>query len=135
VTSVELKGTGVEVVLSIKKENQSRVTTDSHAAIGAMSLLGEPLIDVSPSSTGTPLKDGDVIKSVKPATQLSDVAGPANEGIIEATALLKDIRGGKGTVGKLFTDQALLQRDERADSRRPTRSPRRSTRAAARSAS
>src|SRR6187200_321261 len=31
VTSVELKGTGVEVVLSIKKENQSRVTTDSHA--------------------------------------------------------------------------------------------------------
>ena len=107
VTSVELKGTGVEVVLSIKKENQGRVTTDSHAAIGAMSLLGEPLIDVSPSSTGTPLKDGDVIKSVKPATQLSDVAGSANEGIIEATALLKDIRGGKGTVGKLFTDEAL----------------------------
>jgi len=107
VTRVELQGTGVEVVLSLKKENQSRVTTESHASIGAMSLLGEPLIDVSPSATGTPLKDGDTIKSVKPATQLSDVAGSANEGIIEATALLKDIRGGKGTVGKLFTDQAL----------------------------
>jgi phospholipid/cholesterol/gamma-HCH transport system substrate-binding protein len=107
VTRVALQGTGVEVVLSLKKENQSRVTTDSHAAIGAMSLLGEPLIDVSPASTGTPLKDGDYIKSVKPATQLSDVAGSANDGILEATALLKDIRGGKGTVGKLFTDQAL----------------------------
>ena len=107
VTKVELEGTGVAVVLSLKKENQSRVTTDSHASIGSMSLLGEPLIDVSPASTGTPLKDGDSIKSVKPATQLSDVAGSANEGIIEATALLKDIRGGKGTVGKLFTDQAL----------------------------
>jgi phospholipid/cholesterol/gamma-HCH transport system substrate-binding protein len=107
VTRVELKGTGVEVVLALKKENRDRVTTDSHVSIGAMSLLGEPLIDVSPSSTGTPLKDGDFIKSVKPATQLSEVAGSANEGLVEATALLKDIRGGKGTVGKLITDQAL----------------------------
>src|SRR4051812_29649636 len=109
VTDVRLAGTGVEVVLSIKKENQSRVTSDSRASIGAMSLLGEPLIDVSPASTGTPLKDGDLIKSNKPATQLSDVAGSANEGIVEATALLKDIREGKGTVGKLFTDEQLYR--------------------------
>src|SRR3954468_15033317 len=107
VTRVELKGTGVEVQISLKKENQSRVTSESRASIGAMSLLGEPLIDVSPASTGTPLKDGEFIKSNKPATQLSEVAGSANEGIVEATQLLKDIRGGKGTVGKLFTDQAL----------------------------
>src|SRR3954464_6403317 len=66
VTRVELSGAGVEVGLSIKKENRSRVTSDSRASIGAMSLLGEPLIDVSPSSTGTPLKDGDHIVSVKP---------------------------------------------------------------------
>src|SRR3982751_4828529 len=109
VTSVELKGGGVEVLLSLKKENQVRVTSESRASIGAMSLLGEPLIDVSPASTGTPLKDGDYIKSNKPATQLSDVAGSANEGIVEATGLLRDIRGGKGTVGKLFTDEALYR--------------------------
>jgi phospholipid/cholesterol/gamma-HCH transport system substrate-binding protein len=107
VTKVELKGTAVEVVLSLKEENQSRVTTDSVASLGAMSLLGEPLIDVSAADTGTPLKNGDTIKSIPPKTQLSDVAGSANEGIVEATGLLKDIRGGKGTVGKLFTDQAL----------------------------
>src|SRR6185503_18497098 len=59
VTDVRLSGTGVEVALSIKKENQTRVTSDSRASIGAMSLLGEPLIDVSPAATGTPLKDGD----------------------------------------------------------------------------
>jgi len=109
VTRVELKGTGVEVQISLKKENQSRVTSESRASIGAMSLLGEPLIDVSPASTGTPLKDGEFIKSNKPATQLSEVAGSANEGIVEATQLLKDIRGGKGTVGKLFTDEALYR--------------------------
>ena len=109
VTKVELVGAGVDVHLSIKKENQSRVTTDSYASIGAMSLLGEPLIDVSPSATGTPLKNGDVIKSKKPASQLSDVAETANEGIVEATALLKDIRAGKGSVGKLFSEDKLYR--------------------------
>jgi phospholipid/cholesterol/gamma-HCH transport system substrate-binding protein len=109
VTDVRLSGTGVEVRLSIKEENQSRVTTDSRASIGSMSLLGEPLIDVSPSTTGTPLKDGDTIKSVPPAPLMSDVTASANASITEATALLKDIRGGKGTVGKLFTDEQLYR--------------------------
>jgi phospholipid/cholesterol/gamma-HCH transport system substrate-binding protein len=109
VTKVELAGAGVEVRLSIKEENQSRVTTDSFASIGAMSLLGEPLIDVSASTTGTPLKDGDTIKSKRPASQLSDVAETANEGIVQATALLKDIREGKGSVGKLFTEDKLYR--------------------------
>ncbi|HYT68671.1 MAG TPA: MlaD family protein [Vicinamibacterales bacterium] len=109
VTRVRLAGSGVEVVLSLKKENRVRVTTDSRATIGAMSLLGEPLIDVSPASTGTPLKEGDFIKANKPAAQLSDVTASANEGIVEAAALLKDIRTGKGTVGKLFTDEALYR--------------------------
>ena len=109
VTSVELRGAGVEVGLSIKKENRARVTSDSRASIGSMSLLGEPLIDVSPASTGTPLNDGDTIVSVKPPVQFNDVAESANEGIVTATALLKDIRAGKGTVGKLFTDEALYR--------------------------
>ena len=109
VTDVRLSGTGVEVLLSIKKENQPRVTTDSRASIGSMSLLGEPLIDVSPSSTGTPLKEGDTIKSVPPAPLMSDVTASANASITEATALLKDIREGKGTVGKLFTDEQLYR--------------------------
>jgi phospholipid/cholesterol/gamma-HCH transport system substrate-binding protein len=109
VSKVELSGTGVDVHLSIKKENQSRVTTDSFASIGAMSLLGEPLIDVSPASTGTPLKDGDVIRSKRPPAAIGDVAETANEGIVQATALLKDIREGRGSLGKLFTDDQLYK--------------------------
>lgn len=109
VTRVELSGAGVEVGLSIKKENRSRVTSESRASIGSMSLLGEPLIDISASTSGTPLKDGDTIMSTKPPVVFSDVAESANEGIVTATALLKDIRAGKGTVGKLFTDEALYR--------------------------
>lgn len=109
VTDVHLSGTGVEVLLSIKKENQSRVTTESRASIGSMSLLGEPLIDVSPASTGTPLKEGDVIKSVPPSPLMSDVTASANAGLTEATGLLKDIRDGKGSLGKLVTDEQLYR--------------------------
>ena len=97
VTSVELIGAGVEVALSIKKENQSRVTTDSRASIGSMSLLGEPLIDISPS-IGRHAAQGRRHASSRPSrrSQLHDVAETANEGIVEATALLKDIRDGQG---------------------------------------
>jgi phospholipid/cholesterol/gamma-HCH transport system substrate-binding protein len=109
VTRVELSGSGVEVGLSIKKENRSRVTTESRASIGSMSLLGEPLIDVSPATSGTPLNDGDTLKSTKPPVAFSDVAETANQGIESATALLKDIQAGKGTVGKLFTDESLYK--------------------------
>jgi phospholipid/cholesterol/gamma-HCH transport system substrate-binding protein len=109
VTAVRLAGSGVEVELSIKKENQGRVTSDSRASIGSMSLLGEPLIDVSPASTGTPLKDGDTILSTKPPVQIADVAASAKDGVEQATALLKDIRSGKGTIGKLFTDEELYK--------------------------
>ena len=75
-----------------------------------MSLLGEPLIDVSPASTGHAAQ-GRRLHQIEQAARRScrDVAGSANEGIVEATALLKDIRGGKGTVGKLFTDEQLYK--------------------------
>jgi phospholipid/cholesterol/gamma-HCH transport system substrate-binding protein len=109
VTSVELKGSGVEVGLSIRKDNQPRVTTDSRAALASVSLLGESLIELSAASTGTPLKDGDYVKSSPLAPQIADVTGTAQQGLTEATALLKDIRGGRGTVGQLFTNDALFK--------------------------
>jgi phospholipid/cholesterol/gamma-HCH transport system substrate-binding protein len=109
VTDVALSGAGVEVKLSIKKENRPRVTTDSRASIGSMSLLGEPLIDITAATSGTPLKDGDTLVSVKPPVQFNEVAASANESITNATALLKDLRAGRGTMGKLFTDESLYR--------------------------
>src|SRR5256885_5686438 len=54
VTDVDFAGPSVEVKLSLRREMQSRVTTDSRASIGSLSLLGEPIIDVTPAATGTP---------------------------------------------------------------------------------
>ena len=58
VSEVQLSGAEVEVLLEVKKGNEERITTNSRAAIGSLSLLGEPVIDISPSTTGTPRCSG-----------------------------------------------------------------------------
>jgi phospholipid/cholesterol/gamma-HCH transport system substrate-binding protein len=109
VTDVVLSGAEVEVLLEVKKGNERRITTDSRASLGSLSLLGEPVIDISPSMTGTPLNDGDYLPAGRAPGQLADVADGARESLAQITAVLKDIRGGKGTVGKLFSDDQLYK--------------------------
>jgi len=109
VTEVEFSGAAVQVTLSVKDDMQQRITSESRASIGSLSLLGEPVIDISPAATGTPLKDGDFIPSGKGAAAITDVAASASAGLDQATGLLRDIRAGKGTVGKLFTDEQLYR--------------------------
>jgi phospholipid/cholesterol/gamma-HCH transport system substrate-binding protein len=109
VSTVELSGADVEVVIEVKKGNEQRITTDSRAKIGSLSLLGEPVIDISPATTGTPLKDGDTIPSGRAPGQLADVAESARESLDSVNLILQDIRAGKGTVGKIFTDDQLYK--------------------------
>jgi phospholipid/cholesterol/gamma-HCH transport system substrate-binding protein len=109
VSSVALTGAEVEVVLQVKKGNEERITSDSRASIGSLSLLGEPVIDISPTVTGTPLKDGDYIPAGRAPGQLADVADGARQSLEHITAMLQDIRAGKGTVGKLFSDDELYK--------------------------
>ena len=109
VASVELSGADVEVIVEVKKGNEQRITTDSRAKIGSLSLLGEPVIDISPATTGTPLKDGDTIPSTRAPGQLGDVAESARASLESVNALLQDVRSGKGTMGRLFTDDELYK--------------------------
>jgi phospholipid/cholesterol/gamma-HCH transport system substrate-binding protein len=109
VSEVQLSGAEVEVVLKVNEENKPRITTESRASIGSLSLLGEPVIDVSPATSGTPLNDGDFLPSTRAAGQLADVAEGATQSLAQVTAILQDIRTGKGTVGKIFTDDQLYR--------------------------
>jgi phospholipid/cholesterol/gamma-HCH transport system substrate-binding protein len=109
VTDVRFSGAEVEVVVEVNDAMQPRITTDSRASIGSLSLLGEPVIDITPSATGTPLEDGAYLESAPARGQITDVAASATDTLNEATLVLRDLRAGKGSVGRLFTDDALYR--------------------------
>jgi phospholipid/cholesterol/gamma-HCH transport system substrate-binding protein len=109
VTDIEFAGAEVEVTLEVNEAQQERITEQSRASIGSLSLLGEPIIVISPSSQGRRLVDGDFIQSEAAATGIAGLAQPVQVGVEELTSLIRDIRAGKGTVGKLMTDEAVYR--------------------------
>jgi len=109
VTDMDFIGADVQVTVEVNKEHRSRITDQSRASLGSLSLLGEPTIEISPASSGTPLKDGDFIPSARTPGQISDVTENATQTLEQTTALIKEIRSGKGTVGKLFTDDQVYR--------------------------
>jgi phospholipid/cholesterol/gamma-HCH transport system substrate-binding protein len=109
VSEVTFAGDKVEVVVEIAEDNQSRVTTASRAMLGSVSLLGESAVDITSASEGTPIPEWGYIPTGRQAASFTAVAAEAADGITEATNLLRDIRNGRGTIGKLFTDEALYR--------------------------
>lgn len=109
VSDVTFAGDKVEVVITIASENQARVTTGSRATLGSVSLLGESAVDITAASAGTPIPEWGYVPTGRQASSFNEVAAEAADGITEATNLLRDIRSGRGTIGKLFTDEALYQ--------------------------
>jgi phospholipid/cholesterol/gamma-HCH transport system substrate-binding protein len=109
VSDVQFAGSQVEVTLEISEDVKDKITEQSRAMIGSISLLGETAIDIATVGIGRPLPDWGYIQSTKTPGQIAEVAEQANAGITEITALLKDIRAGKGTLGKLITDDAVYK--------------------------
>ena len=109
VEDVAISGTDVEVTFQLAREMQPRITTSSVAMIGAVSLLGEASLDLTISQQGTPVPEFGYVPSRRTPGQLADVAEGATKSLEQATQLIRDIRDGKGTVGKLFTDEALYR--------------------------
>ncbi len=109
VTRVQLDGDGVEAWLEVADEVRPLVTDRSLAVIGAISLLGEGAIDITPAPGGTPIPDWGYVPSGVDPTSIAALSAVAGHGLDEATRLLADLRAGKGTVGRLFTDDAAYR--------------------------
>lgn len=107
VTAIRFVGQEVEMDLEIHEDMQQRVRTTSRATIGSVSLLGEGAVDITASTTGDPIPELGYVPTGDAAAQFSDVTTRANKGITELTALIEDMRAGKGTVGRLMTDERL----------------------------
>jgi phospholipid/cholesterol/gamma-HCH transport system substrate-binding protein len=106
VTDVHFAEAQVEVILEVSKRVRSMITDRSEAAMGTLSLLGEPIIVIRASQEGQPLAD-DAYLSVGTGTGVADLAVTAQRSAKEAAHLLADVRAGRGSVGQLFTDEAL----------------------------
>jgi phospholipid/cholesterol/gamma-HCH transport system substrate-binding protein len=109
VAEVDLAGNQVEVVMEINRNYQQQVTTDSRASLGSVSLLGESAVDITASRSGLPIPEWGYVPSGRAAGSLTEVTTKATEGIQELTLILQDIRGGRGTIGRLFSDDALYR--------------------------
>src|SRR6266545_461053 len=92
-----------------------RIRTDSTAQQGSPSLLGnEMLINISPgTSVGQSVKDYAILPSSSSntvndfATSGTDLAQRLSKLSDEIGSIVRDVKGGKGTVGRLFNDEAL----------------------------
>jgi phospholipid/cholesterol/gamma-HCH transport system substrate-binding protein len=92
-----------------------RIRTDSTAQQGSPSLLGnEMLINITPGSQlGKPIDDNAILPSSSSntvndfATSGTDLAQRLSKLSDEINGIVKDVKDGKGTVGRLFSDEAL----------------------------
>jgi phospholipid/cholesterol/gamma-HCH transport system substrate-binding protein len=109
VEATDLVGEQVEVTMELPTERQPLITTRSVATLGSVSLLGEGAVDITASDQGTPIPEWGYVPSGRAVGSINDVAVQATEGIEQLTQVLADIRAGRGTVGQLFTNDALYR--------------------------
>jgi len=107
VTGVEFAGAQVDAVFEVKTTMRERITDQSLATLGSVSLLGESSVDINPAVSGTPIPDYGYVPTGRSKGSIVDVSEQASAGIEQITGLVKDVREGKGTIGKLMTDEQL----------------------------
>jgi phospholipid/cholesterol/gamma-HCH transport system substrate-binding protein len=107
VDAVDFVGEQVDVTMAINDNMQERIRTESKASLGSVSLLGESAVDITPSTQGTPIPEGGYVPFGGERPQLEDVTARAARSVDEITGLVQDLRQGKGTAGRLLTDEAL----------------------------
>ncbi len=102
----------IEVIMRIDKNYQTEVRTDSVASLVTEGLLGNRYVTIRRGLTGTPLKEGDEVKgqeekAIKQVVERSaEVLGNLSALSDQIRQLVDGVQRGKGTLGKLLTDDA-----------------------------
>jgi phospholipid/cholesterol/gamma-HCH transport system substrate-binding protein len=109
VKEVQFAGEQVDVVFDMKRDLRDRITTASMARLGSVSLLGESSVDISPSTAGTPIPEWGYVPAGTAPKLIADITDQASTSIDQINGLIKDLRAGKGTAGKLMTDEQLYR--------------------------
>lgn len=100
----------VRVDMQIEEDIRKFIKTDAQAIISSEGLMGNKAISLTPGDSGTVIKDGDSIATFKPA-DMDMIMAKLNKTMDNASSITGDmavithnIRKGKGSVGKLFSD-------------------------------
>lgn len=107
VTSVEFSGSLIDVGMVLNERTRPLITAKSRASIGSLSLLGEPIIEISAAPDGAVLAEGAYLESTGAGSPINDLATQARDSLAEAQTLVAELRTGKGTIGRLFTDEKI----------------------------
>jgi phospholipid/cholesterol/gamma-HCH transport system substrate-binding protein len=107
VSELNFVGDRVEVVMEVNRDHQSRITSTSVASLGSVSVLGEAAVDITAASDGTPVPEWGYVRSGPATGTIGDVAMRASVAMNETSALVADLRAGRGTLGKFLTDDRL----------------------------
>jgi phospholipid/cholesterol/gamma-HCH transport system substrate-binding protein len=107
VTEIDFAGEQIDVTFQVNKEVRDKITTESTATLGSVSLLGEGAVDVTPSSAGTPVPEWGYVKAGRTPAQIAEITDQASQGMAMVNRLVAGISSGQGTVGKLLTDDRL----------------------------
>lgn len=110
-------GNHLSLTLSINQEVRDHIRANSLVRVRTQGLLGDRFIDIAPGTPPAPvLQPGDTIQSV-PAVEFEELLVTAATTLEGARALIDDLRQitrtlieGRGTLGRLLTDDALYQR-------------------------
>jgi phospholipid/cholesterol/gamma-HCH transport system substrate-binding protein len=107
VRTVEFVGNQVEVGFELLDDVRPLVTNRSSATLGSLSLLGEPIVDITAGAGGAPLADWSYVPSAVSPGSFEGLTATASASLRQMDALLADVRAGRGTLGRLVTDDAL----------------------------
>ena len=101
----------IEIVMRVGKKYEDDIMTDSAASLVTEGLLGNRYVNISLGVTGTPLKDGQEVpgseeKAMAQVVERSaDVLANLQALSEEVQDLIHGVKEGKGTLGKLLTDE------------------------------
>jgi phospholipid/cholesterol/gamma-HCH transport system substrate-binding protein len=104
----------LKVVMSVNKELQEQVRSDSKAHVRTMGLLGDKVLDINPGSPRySVLREGDTLRA-DPALDYEAVLQQAAGAVGDVVSLTHDLKAltggivsGEGTVGQMVTNRSL----------------------------
>jgi phospholipid/cholesterol/gamma-HCH transport system substrate-binding protein len=97
------KSRNIEVVMKLDKRFQDDILTDSTATLVTEGLLGNRYVNIARGFTGVQLKENQEVAGTAEKS-LSDVMASMQGLTVDIHGLITSIQEGKGTIGKLMTD-------------------------------